>query len=196
MKHKFTGVRILLTILLAAFFVFNTFSQEGDSSVLSRSDSIGRNPHGSAVHLIIGEVLMAGLSYYAASPNVHGDRVIGWTYTGLSGVFALVGPVYWLAVKKKNNPDNKRDALAHLATFWGMSYGFYRIGSYNLWKADGHPGWKRFARNFLEMHAAYIVPLCAHALVEKHFFKGKKPSKFNTGFTIGPGGASVVVRWK
>ena len=115
---------------------------------------------------------------------------------GLSGITALVGPIYWLTVKNKKNPDNKRDALSNLVLFWGMSYGFYRIANYNLSQAAGHSGGKRFVRNFLELHAAYVLPIFAHYFVEKHFFRGKKSSKLDTSFMLTPTNASVLVHFK
>ena len=50
----------------------------------------------------------------------------------------------------------------------GMTYGFARIGHYNLVGAEGHSNGQRFARNLLEIHAAYLIPLSVGLLLDGH----------------------------
>ena len=77
-----------------------------------------------------------------------------------------------------------------------MSYGFYRVSKYNLIRSEGHSRGKRFLVNFLEMNAAAIVPVFAYYTVDRFILTGKKKSKFQTGFSLSPTGASIVVRLK
>jgi hypothetical protein len=141
---------------------------------------------------VFTELMFTGMSYCAAHPN--GAKVIGWLYAA-SSVGTFVGAnLIWFTTNKKD-PGNKSYALMNSVLLLGMSYGFYRIADYNLRKSEGHPPEKRFVRNFVELHAAYIIPIFISAFVEKQYDIKSKKKLMQTSFMLAPGGAGFVVKF-
>ena len=71
-KSNFNSMKPLLALLLVIVSFKPCFSQATDS-LPSRGDTLRRNPHGSVVHIVLAEVIIGGISYYAASPQAYGD---------------------------------------------------------------------------------------------------------------------------
>ena len=171
-------------------------SQTVDSTVIPKKDTVyqtGGVPKGFAI--VFTEMMFTGLSFYAAQPSSHGPIVVGGLYAA-SSLAAFVGAnLIWFTTKDKKNPKNKSYALLNSAALLGMSYGFYRIANYNLRKAEGHSPTFRFFRNFLELHAAYIVPLYLAHFVEKQYDLKMKKKGFDMSMMISPGKAGMVVKF-
>lgn len=132
---------------------------------------------GSIVSSVLAEGLIACISSAASNTEDHGDKIIGWTYAGTSAAMLTLFICDW--AKKSNRLDSnyKRNRITNAITMLGMSYGFSRIATYNLYQATGDSRNKRFVRNMIESNCAYIVPLIASGFVDRLLARKHQPDK-------------------
>ena len=188
-------MKFVITLILIIISCTSN-SQTIDSTVIPKKDTVyqtGHMPKGFAI--VFTEIFFTGLSFYAAQPSSSGPIVVGGLY-GASSVAAFVGAnLIWFTTKDKKDPRNKSYALLNSVALLGMSYGFYRIANYNLRNAEGHTPTIRFFRNFLELHAAYIVPLYLAHFLEKQYDIKMKKKGFDMSMMISPEKAGMVVKF-
>ena len=118
------------------------------------------------VGLFVAETIVLGASYYAAKPNAYGDKVMGGIWVASAGVMAASTVAE--SFRRDTMPSRQRQQLVNAVMMAGMTYGFARVGRYNLSGAEGHSTSQRFGRNVLEIHAAYLVPIAAGLLLDRH----------------------------
>lgn len=129
------------------------------------------------VSSVLAEGLITGISAAASNTKDHGDKIVGWTYAGCTAAMLTLFICDW--AKKNNRPDSnyKRNRITNAITMLGMSYGFSRIATYNLYQANGDSRNKRFVRNMIESNCAYIVPLIAGGIADRLLAKKHRPDK-------------------
>jgi hypothetical protein len=171
--------RLHVTCYLMLITTFS-FAQTDSLPAKPRVDSF---PHhkksvaGAIVSFVLAEGIVTGISSIASNTEDHGDKIIGWTYAGGSAAMLTIFICNW--AKKPNRLDSnyKRDRITNAITMLGMSYGFSRIATYNLYKANGDSRNKRFVRNMIESNCAYIVPIIAGGFVDRLLARKPRPDK-------------------
>ena len=188
-------MKLIITVFLV-IIGFASNAQTNDSAVSSKKDTVYQTGQISKTFAIVfTEIMFTGLSFYASQPSSHGPIIVGGLYAA-SSLAAFVGAnLIWFTTKDKKDPKNKSYALLNSTALLGMSYGFYRIANYNLRKAEGHSPTFRFFRNFLELHAAYIVPFFLAHFFEKQYDLKMKKKGFDMSMMISPGKAGMVVKF-
>jgi hypothetical protein len=170
--------RLLATCCLMLIITFS-FAQ-ADSLAKPNVDSFSHNKPTVTriiVSSVLAEALITGISAAASNTEDHGDKIIGWTYAGCS---AAMLTLFICDLAKKNNrldSNYKRNRITNAITMLGMSYGFSRIATYNLYQANGDSRNKRFVRNMIESNCAYIVPLIVSGIADRLLAKKHRSDK-------------------
>ena len=191
----------MLKLLAAIFFTVLTtvtFAQVDSSHSVNSSDTLRHINRKRNVlpNLLIAETFVIGTSYYASKPDAYGDKVIGWLYAGSSAAVLVYIPFYWTAKSNKLDSDFKKDRIWNTVTMIGLSYGFSRIATYNLLKADNDNFDKRFKRNLIESHAAYFIPILTGLLTQKLLFKNKPSDKVQSSLYFDGSNLNFAITFK
>ena len=117
--------------------------------------------------LFVTEAIVFGASYYASRPKAYGDKVMGAIWAGSSASMLIAMPTYLYRKKNRKLFRTRGDRLWNGIMMGGMAYGFGRLAWYNLEGGREHSNRQRFWRNVAEIHAAYLVPICAGAAIEQ-----------------------------